>query len=294
MKSKPDSSKLPGSGPEFFSRQVREARRFYLDLAPSAEEPMVVVCGGSERCAANYAIRRETFPYLSIEFVAGGKGTLNLAGREVELLPGVVFSYGPGISQRIATDAARPLVKYFIDFAGCRAEQLMERHLLPGSVGRVFVIGEVQDIFDELIRSGLKATQYSATLCNILLEYLILKIAESLMPWEATESAAFATFQRCRQHIRSHCGQLTSLEQVARECHIDRAYLCRIFQRYARQTPYQYLLRLKMNLAAERLQDPATLVREVAFELGFVDPFHFSRVFKRLFGLSPEAFRRLR
>jgi len=43
-----------------------------------------------------------------------------------------------------------------------------------------------------------------------------------------------------------------------------------------------------------RLQDPETLVKEVAFELGFVDPFHFSRGFKRLFGLSPEAFRRLR
>jgi len=291
MKSKPDAS---GSGPEFFSRQVREARRFYLDLAPSAQAPMVVVCGGSERCAANYAIRRETFPYLSIEFVAGGKGILNLAGREVDLSPGVVFSYGPGIAQQIATDAARPLVKYFIDFLGRRAEQLMERHLPLGSIGRVFVIGEVQDIFDELIRSGLKTTPFSAPLCNILLEYLILKIAESLMPWEATETAAFATFQRCRQHIRSHCGQLKSLEQVARECHVDRAYLCRIFQRYARQTPYQFLLRLKMNLAAERLQDPVTLVKEVAFELGFVDPFHFSRVFKRLFGLSPEAFRRLR
>jgi AraC-like DNA-binding protein len=293
MKNVPRLPDMPPSGPEFFSRQVREAQRFYLDLAPSAEEPMVVVCGGSECCAANYAIRRETFPYLAIEFVAGGKGTLNLAGREVDLSPGVVFAYGPGIPQQITTDAARPLVKYFIDFAGRWAEQLMEQHLPLGSVGRVFVIGEIQDIFDELIRNGLKVTQFSTRLCNILLEYLILKIAESLMPWEATETAAFATFQRCRQYIRSHCGRLKSLDQVALECHVDRAYLCRIFQRFARQTPYQFLLRLKMNLAAERLQDPATLVKEVAFELGFVDPFHFSRVFKRLFGLSPEAFRRL-
>jgi AraC-like DNA-binding protein len=49
-----------------------------------------------------------------------------------------------------------------------------------------------------------------------------------------------------------------------------------------------------MNLAAERLQTPDVLIKEVAVELGFHDPFHFSRAFKSIFGLSPEAFRRLR
>jgi AraC-like DNA-binding protein len=50
----------------------------------------------------------------------------------------------------------------------------------------------------------------------------------------------------------------------------------------------------KMNLAAERLRDPGSLVKQVAAELEFSDPFHFSRAFKSVFGLSPEAFRRLR
>ena len=33
-----------GVSPDFFSVQVREARRFYLDLAPPAEDPLAVVC----------------------------------------------------------------------------------------------------------------------------------------------------------------------------------------------------------------------------------------------------------
>jgi AraC-like DNA-binding protein len=53
-------------------------------------------------------------------------------------------------------------------------------------------------------------------------------------------------------------------------------------------------MRLKMNVATERLQDPGTLVKQVAAELGFSDPFHFSRVFKSVFGVAPETFRRLR
>ena len=53
-------------------------------------------------------------------------------------------------------------------------------------------------------------------------------------------------------------------------------------------------MRLKMNIAAERLRDPGVLVKQVAAELGFDDPFHFSRAFKGVLGLSPENFRRLR
>jgi len=49
-----------------------------------------------------------------------------------------------------------------------------------------------------------------------------------------------------------------------------------------------------MNLATERLQNPATLVKQVAAELGFADVYHFSRVFKKMLGVSPQGFRRLR
>ncbi len=285
----------PKSPPAFFSAQVLEAKRFYLDLAPLASKPVAVVCGGCERCTPDYAIHRDTFPYHSIELVARGKGSLTLAAEEFALLPGAIFLYGPGISQDIVADPRDPLVKYFVDFAGSRAIRLLRQcELSPGKVVRVFAPGEIQDLFDDLIVNGLKGTRYSAHICEVLLEHLILKIADSRMPWEAAETPAFATYRRCREHIRLQHLRLRTQAQIARECHVNPAYLCRLFHRYDHQTPYQYLMRLKMNFAAARLQDPGTLVKQVAAELGFSDPFHFSRAFKSILGLSPETFRRLR
>ena len=254
-----------------------------------------MVCGGYECCTSDYAIHRTDFPYCSIELVARGKGALVLAGQSVALLPGTVFAYGPGVSQDITSDPEDPLVKYFVDFTGRRARQLLDDYCLaPGTSGRVFAPGEVQDVFDKLIENGLKGTRFSGPLCAAIVEYLILKIAESLVTWEASQTPAFATYQRCRQYIQAHFRRLRALEQIARQCHVDPAYLCRLFRRYDHQTPYQYLMRLKMNLAAQRLQSPGTLVKQVSAELGFDDPFHFSRAFKSVFGLSPEVFRRLR
>ncbi len=41
------------------------------------------------------------------------------------------------------------------------------------------------------------------------------------------------------------------------------------------------------------MQNPGVLVKQVAAEVGCDDPFHFSRAFKHVLGLSPDAFRRL-
>ena len=41
---------------------------------------------------------------------------------------------------------------------------------------------------------------------------------------------------------------------------------------------------------AELLGNQSMLVKEVAEAVGFADPYHFSRVFKRVYGIPPEAF----
>jgi AraC-like DNA-binding protein len=140
----------------------------------------------------------------------------------------------------------------------------------------------------------LRGTRQGAALCARLLECLALKLADAHAPAEGAETLAFSTFEQCQRHIQQHFRRLRTLEQIADECHVNGAYLCRLFRRYGHQSPYQHLLRLKMNLAAELLQQPGALVKTVAEQAGFGDPFHFSRAFKGVFGLSPDAFRRLR
>ena len=294
MKSKPVIN-LETAAPDFFSPQVARARRFYLDLNPPGDRALTLVCCGVECCTTDYAIHRSTFPFHSIEYVVRGRGTVKLKGRLYPLQPGSLFSYGPGIGHDIASDPAGPLVKYFVDFSGRRAGTLLRFcSLTAGGVSQVFPANELQAVFDELIHCGLKGTRYSTQAGEKLLECLVLKIAGSRAPLEGRETLAFATYQRCRQHIQQHFRRLKTLQQIGAECRLNHSYLCRLFRQYDHQSPYQYLLRLKMNFAAELLLQPASLVKQVAEETGFGDPFHFSRAFKTVFGLSPDAFRRLR
>jgi hypothetical protein len=53
-------------------RQVRKARRFFLDSASSSDLPLTVVSGGHEYCSPAYGVPREAVPYYSVEFIARG------------------------------------------------------------------------------------------------------------------------------------------------------------------------------------------------------------------------------
>ena len=284
-----------GSVPTFYSNQVLEAERFYLDAVGGAGQPLAVVCGGRERCGPDYRIDRTDFPFHSIEFVARGTGTLRLKGRTVALYPGRVFSYGPGVAHLITAEGPEPLVKYFVDFTGpTAAKVLCDNDLAPGTAVQVASPDAVLRIFDDLIANGCSGTRHGPAICAKLVELLALKIAEAGLVDDPYRTAAFSTYQSCRQYIRDHFATLRTLEEIAESCHVDEAYLCRLFKRFDSQSPYQYLTQLKMAQAARALQRNDALIKQVAFELGFADPFHFSRAFKKVFGLSPAAFRKLR
>ena len=288
--------------PAFVSRQVVSARRWFLHLRPagrSSRPPdLAVVCGGCERVRGDYFLDRHDFPYLCIEFVAAGRGTLTLRGRDHDLVPGSVFAYGPGIPHRIRTDPQRRLRKYYVDFVGTAAAARMQAaRIAPGSVLRVPQPHEIAEIFDLLQQCGLAHSSHTPALCGQLLGVLLTKIAERGLRADDVDPKAFDTYERFRTFLSAECHRLSSVAEAARDFQISPAYACRLFRRFDVTSPYHYLLRERMNLAADLLarreaDGDRLLVKQVASHLGFADPYQFSRAFKRVFGVSPVRFQR--
>ena len=283
-----------GVEPAFFSSQIAEARRFFLRLNDPAPAGFNVVCGGSEHCSSDYHIARNDFPYVAVEFVARGEGSLVMNGQTYPLMTGAVFVYGPGVAHDFRCRPEKPMIKYFLDLAGPRVVQRLVRPApRPGEIVQSSAPEHIAEIFEHLIDAGKRDTPFRERMCRTISEYLLLRIAESAVPLGSVGTSTFETFQRCRQWMDQNYRQALSLEQIATECRVDESYMCRLFKRYAHQSPWQYVLRLKMRHAAQRLQERAARVGDVAYEFGFSDPFQFSRTFRRVFGISPRTFMRL-
>jgi AraC-like DNA-binding protein len=281
--------------PEFFSKQVIEARRFYIQSLGDKYSQFNVVCGGLEHTTADYEIDRKDFPYYCIEFLAKGAGSVILNDRRYELKTGSVFFYGPGIRQRITSDPENPMTKYFVDFTGSSVRQILKKHISPlGTAIYISRIDEIAGILNELLAHGLSDSPYRPKICSLILEYLLYRIAEMTVSEKGSPTRAFLTYQNCRSYIKEQFLTLNSLKDIADACSIDHAYLCRLFKRFDTQSPYNYLLNLKMAYAADCFQKEGVMVKEIAHKLGFADQFHFSRIFKNFFGISPRSFKGLR
>ena len=274
--------------PAFVSHQVSEARRYYLNLKPSLQSPLAVVCGGVERMHADYVMKRDDFPYFAIELVTEGAGTLTLKGRRYPLSPGVVFAYGSGVPHTIRNDPRRPMRKYYVDFAGREAGSLLKATPLgTWKALQVPASHELVEIFEAMSREAIDDSAVAHAICTNLMRLLLLKIAQRAVAGGRGLPRSFSTYERLRRHIETHYLRLRSVEAVARECHVTPMYVARLFRRFARTGAYQFLLRLQMNRAAEFLLDEGLLVKEAAARLGFPDAFQFSRTFKRIYGVPP-------
>ncbi len=276
--------------PSFLSKQVDRATYYFQNLTATGEEPLAIVCGGVEHCRADYVMQRRTFRYHSIEFVAEGRGELRLGGKTVALTPGIAFSYRPGIPHRISSDPNAPITKYFIDFTGVEAGSLIDDTALGMGPVQVREPNRIRTVFDAIQYHADSATPQREAICLLQLR-LLLQIIDSLRTRvDDVHSRAMYSYERCKRCIDDQFMSLTRLADVAKACHMDSCVICRLFKRFGDDSPYQYLLRRRMQHAADRLQTSDLLIKEVADAMGFSDPYHFSRSFKHVHGVSPQRF----
>lgn len=274
--------------PAFVSRQVTEARRYYLNLSPTRGAGLTVVCGGVERMRPEYVVERKSFPYFAVELVVEGQGTLVLDGKRHRLMPGVVFAYGPGVAHMIRTNPLLPMRKYYVDFVGREALALLRATSIGGwNVASVAAPQELVEIFEALAREARDDSPMARELCDALLRVLLIKLRQRAMVGGKNLPRAFGTYERLRRYTETHFLRLRTVDDLAKECHVTPMYVSRLFRRFGQTGAYQFLLRLKMNRAAELLLEEGMLVKETAAALGFPDAFQFSRAFKRVHGVSP-------
>ncbi len=278
---------------DYFSTQVVRTRRFFLPDWKERQRERTGLClvgGGCEWCAPDFIVDRKTFPFLAFEFVSRGKGQVTLAHQLHEVGAGHAYFFDPATPHVIRSDAGEPMVKYFFNFTGPRAEALLEDlQLDSGALIRVLDASRVITLLEETIDHALRGGRLGLRAAAAALEHALVLCADSRQPAATKLDPAYATYLRCRGHLLRNYPLLSSIEEAARHCHVSAAYLTRLFKRYDSETPLACLTRLKLSQAAIKLRQPDAQVKAVASELGYKSAAHFSRAFKAWSGHPPTA-----
>ena len=112
-------------------------------------------------------------------------------------------------------------------------------------------------------------------------------------PRPGSEDPNSFVVRQAQSYIAEHCAQRISLQDVADHCYVSQWHLSKLLNRHLGKPFYDLLNEERMRRAKELLDDPALRISEVAERVGYTDTAHFSRVFKKLEGVSAGEWRNL-
>lgn len=99
--------------------------------------------------------------------------------------------------------------------------------------------------------------------------------------------------RQAQAYIADHCTQRLSLQEVADHCYVSQWHLSKLLNKHLAQSFYDLLNAERIRQAKRLMADPALRISEVAERVGYADTAHFSRVFKKLEGVSAGEWRNL-
>jgi AraC family transcriptional regulator len=104
-----------------------------------------------------------------------------------------------------------------------------------------------------------------------------------LAPWQV---------RRAKEILCANLDGRVALKEVAQECGLSVSHFSRAFRCSLGVAPHNWLLTRRVELAKEKLRDDRSTLSDVALACGFADQSHLTRVFTRMVGISPGAWRR--
>lgn len=95
-----------------------------------------------------------------------------------------------------------------------------------------------------------------------------------------------------KEYIHNSYYKAIDIGTIAQSLSFSASYLTKIFAKYENITPSKYLQNYRINRAKQLLADRSLSINMVANAVGYQDPFHFSKSFKRITGQSPATYRK--
>lgn len=130
---------------------------------------------------------------------------------------------------------------------------------------------------------------YCLSLVNTIFKENFYRMILSLKKYE---NESTENFSKILQSMKDRVAENISVKQLAEESHMSERSFRSMFLKYTGITPKQYLIKVKMQNAAQILQTSDFSINKVSEKLGYSSPFQFSRDFKKFYGVSPNSFRK--
>lgn len=140
---------------------------------------------------------------------------------------------------------------------------------------------------DEFLHRFIDATQVS-DLKKILYDYLFAEMKENATKKESTHHGVIA---KAMSYIDQNYSNNISLNDVAESINMSYFYFSRLFKESTGKSFSDYLTEYRIDKSIELMRDEQLSIKQISYDIGYNDPNYFSKIFKKLKGITPTDYR---
>jgi AraC-like DNA-binding protein len=231
-----------------------------------------------------------------LHYIRNGRGVFKAAGVTYELQAGQGFLIYPDAVTYYEADHSQPWSYCWVGFNGLLAESLL----------RKAGISQSNPTFQTDLKHGLdhcilamielhgRTKAREILLTSKLYELMALLIENG--PGEQLDTRRSQRDNYTEEVIRfieTNYANKISVSDIARSIGLNRSYLNSLFKQQMNTSIQSYLMRFRIERASELMANELLTIGDIARSVGYDDPLLFSKVFRKLKGMSPREYRRL-
>jgi AraC-like DNA-binding protein len=228
-------------------------------------------------------------------YCSGGAGLVKVGQQEQRVGKGDLVVLPQGLAHHYQADGNDPWSLYWVHFGGQHAGAFLDHLALPEHtwVVPVGLHPKLLADFDALL--SVRATGYrmnafihSSQVLKQCLTYLALLITNRVR-----QSGHYLDLAAIQAYMEAHLQGEVDLDALAELARLSKFHFSKRYKALTGYSPIQHFIHLKMERACYLLDVSEQSVADVAQALGYDDAHYFSRLFRKVMGVSPREYRLL-
>lgn len=291
----------PGNSPPLIRsnevfRIYSSAREKLVSVIPlhshgECEQPFYLDTMFRGEVGKNYRYRQKNLPLLGMEYVREGSLIVRQEERYFLLEPGDIFLIQPQMDSELMTGPDGFCVKDSVSIRG----KLLNSFLAATGLEHAACLSDfdwrmLEQLLERIQEFALK-NKSDDTMTNSLLAYELLEC----LAFSHQKADPVPKLARLKEFMQKNLSQPLTLHDLAKQYGSSESTLLQTFRAVYGKTPHAQLIELRMEQAAKLLlASPWLSIKEVADQSGYSNSMNFSTAFRRSYGMSPRAYRKLK
>lgn len=228
-------------------------------------------------------------------YCTDGKGWLSIDNKIIQIKANQYFIIPKGTPHSYGSHSTNPWSIYWLHYSGNLA------HLFNEPSGKVKLknitdIALVQDkiqLFEEIIQNlEMGYSQENLDYANICLMHFLASFKYASQFGQTRTKCEKDLIETSILYMRENLSKKLNLENLANQAGLSSSHYSMLFRQKTKYSPMDYLIHLRIQKACQILDATKRRINDVGNHVGYEDPYYFSRIFKKIVGISPAQYRK--